>query len=378
MKPMKKTLATVILVLLTVTLVAWKYWDYLRNPWTRDGQVRAKVVQVAARVSAPIIRLPIVDNQFVHDGDLLFEIDPRTFKANLDEALANYDETLNNVEALQKQVEAAEASLQQARSAINQAESTVKSAEAQLDDADITYRRFKRLVEEGSISRQDFDQVKADWQVALANKESADAALISANHAQLQAQATLAQANAERGAPGDKNAKVRAAKADIEQAKLDLEFTQVRASVDGYVTNLNLRLGTQAVAEQPALALVDTSSFWIDAYFRETVISRIHPGDRAVVTLMGYAKMPISGYVESIGWGIAKQDGSTGTDLLPNVSPTFEWIRLAQRIPVRIVLENVPQTIKLRIGTTASVLVLTGTADTPPPSSITPAPAPLL
>ncbi len=132
--------------------------------------------------------------------------------------------------------------------------------------------------------------------------------------------------------------------------------------MDGYVTNLNLRLGSQAVANQPALALVDVNSFWVEGYFKETIIRKIGEGDKAVVTLMTYPDTPLEGYVDSLGWGIAQQDGSTGFDLLPNISPTFEWIRLAQRVPVRIHLTNVPDEVELRVGTTASVLVMMGTS----------------
>jgi multidrug resistance efflux pump len=110
------------------------------------------------------------------------------------------------------------------------------------------------------------------------------------------------------------------------------------------------------------LALVDINSFWVDGLFKETSIGKIGEGHKAVVTLMAYPDTPLEGYVDSIGWGIAKQDGSTGFELLPNISPTFEWIRLAQRVPVRIHLTNVPKEVKLRVGTTCSVLVMTGTA----------------
>ena len=108
--------------------------------------------------------------------------------------------------------------------------------------------------------------------------------------------------------------------------------TRVTAPVDGYITNLNLRLGSQAVANQPALALVDTSSYWVHGYFKETSIENIRSGDKAIVTLMTYPDDPLKGHVDSIGWGIAQQDGSTGFELLPTISPTFEWIRLAQRV----------------------------------------------
>ena len=176
--------------------------------------------------------------------------------------------------------------------------------------------------------------------------------------------------NQRRGA----EASVEQAQAALDDAKLDLEFTRVKAPVDGYVTNLTLRLGSQAVANQPALALVDVNSFWIHGFFRENSIARMRAGDRAVVTLMTYPDTPLEGRVDSIGWGIAQQDGSTSFDLLPSISPTFEWIRLAQRVPVRIHLTEVPEEIKLRVGTTASVLVRTGTAGEADSAPVTAAP----
>ena len=99
------------LVLLAIALSAWKYWDYFVNPWTRDGQVRAEVIQITPRVSGPIVKLPIVDNQQVKQGDLLFQIDPRTYEANLAQAQAQYDESIDNNLALQKQVEAEQAQI---------------------------------------------------------------------------------------------------------------------------------------------------------------------------------------------------------------------------------------------------------------------------
>ncbi|MCK5383644.1 MAG: HlyD family secretion protein, partial [Gammaproteobacteria bacterium] len=141
------------------------------------------------------------------------------------------------------------------------------------------------------------------------------------------------------------------------------EFTRIKAPVDGYVTNLNLRIGSQAVTNQPALALVDINSYWVHGFFKENSIEDIREGNKAIVTLMSYPDTPLEGYVDSLGWGIAQQDGSTGDDLLPNVSATFEWIRLAQRVPVRIHLVDVPDNVALRVGTTASVLVMTGDSD---------------
>lgn len=351
MRPAFRYLLTAAVVLAAIAAVAVYYRDYLRNPWTRDGQIMADVIQVAPRVSGPIVELPIRDNQRVKTGDVLFQIDPRTFQSALDEAQANYDRTLNDVEVLTRQVEAAAAGLTQADSVILQAESQVKAEESTRLEAEKTLIRNAALLETGDV--------------ALASKREAEAALAQAMGARAQAAAQLAEARADLGAPGPRNERIRAAAAQLESARLDFEFTTVKATRDGFVTNLDLRIGSQAVANRPMLALIDERSFWIDAYFRETLVADIRPGDRAVVTLMSHPDMPFEGVVESLAWGISKQDGSTGVDLLQSVEPTFQWIRLAQRIPVRIELGDVPEGVILRVGQTASVLVHKGDAREP-------------
>jgi multidrug resistance efflux pump len=324
MRGILKISLTAMVALAAAAAVAFKYWEYVTNPWTRDGQVRANVIQVAPRVSGPIVQLPIKDNQFVNAGDLLFEIDPRTYQAALDQASAQLDETKDDLKDLEQRVKAAEAALDQTASQIKQAESAVKSAEAESVRAIADFERAPRLVKKGDISKRNFDQTKAANDVAQADLDKAQSRLIQANAARLQAEAELARSKADLGAPGEENAQLRGAKPALETAKLNLEFTQVKASVDGYVTNLTLRLGSQAVANQPALALVDVNSYWVHGFFRETMVGRMKPGDQAVITLMSYPDFPLTGVVDSIGWGIAQQDGSTGQDLLPSISPTFE------------------------------------------------------
>jgi multidrug resistance efflux pump len=148
----------------------------------------------------------------------------------------------------------------------------------------------------------------------------------------------------------------------------------VVAPVDGYVTNLNLRLGDHATANKAALALVDVNSYWVYGFFKESFIGNVHPGDLAVVTLMSYPDKPILGRVVGRGWGVYQKDGATAQELLPVVSATFEWIRLAQRVPVRVELGELPEGVELVVGTTATVLVKSGTAGTTSQGSITAAP----
>ncbi len=161
------------------------------------------------------------------------------------------------------------------------------------------------------------------------------------------AQAALAGARAAR----------QQAEAEVETARLRLGFTEVRASVDGYVTNVSLQPGAQAVADTPLFALIDAASFRVTGFFRETLIRRIAVGSQAEVTLMAYPDRPLSGVVESLDWGISRSNGTPGEDLLPDVQPTFDWIRLAQRVPVNIRLSDVPDDVILRVGLTASVQV---------------------
>jgi multidrug resistance efflux pump len=360
MKKYHKYLLTGAVVLIAVAAILFKYWDYVAHPWTRNGQVSAEVIQITPRVSGPIVKLAVKDNQFVKSGDLLFEIDPRTFEASLEQARAQYDKTGDNYLAQEKQVEAAEAQVEVSRAAVLQAKSAIKEIDSEIAQNKAEYERQQDLLPQRATSKKSLERAKANYEVQVEKRKGAVAGLAQARSSLSQAEADLAETRATLGAQGDANASIREARAAVRQAELNLEFTQVRAPVDGYVTNLNLRLGSHAVANQPALALVDVNSFWVQGFFRETSIGRIRKGDKAIVTLMAYPDTPVEGYVESLGWGISQEDGSTGFELLPNISPTFEWIRLAQRVPVRIHLTRIPDGVELRVGTTASALVMTG------------------
>jgi len=146
------------------------------------------------------------------------------------------------------------------------------------------------------------------------------------------------------------------AKAQCDLARLNLDRTTVRSPVNGYVDNLRLRIGDYAVVGQPKLTIIDSDSFWISGYFEETKIPRIHVGDHAVIELMG-VKPVISGHVESLSHGIADVNGATDAQGLANVNPVFYWVRLAQRIPVRIHIDSVPSGVTLAAGMTCSLVV---------------------
>ncbi|MBP2298923.1 efflux RND transporter periplasmic adaptor subunit [Azospirillum picis] len=158
-----------------------------------------------------------------------------------------------------------------------------------------------------------------------------------------------------------------AAVATLELAKLDLARSTIRSPVDGYVTNLRLRPGDYATAGTTRVAILDASSFWITGYFEETKIQKIRVGAPAQIMLMGFDQ-PVTGHVESIGRGIENGNDAPGHLGLPNVAATFSWVRLAQRIPVRIHIDQVPPGVELAAGMTATVEIT--------PAEITPAETP--
>ena len=260
MKKYLKYLLTGAMVAVAVLMVLFKYRDYVTNPWTRDGQVRATVIQIASRVSAPIIDLPIRDNQFVNAGDPLFEIDPRTFQASLEQARAQLAQTGGNVEATEKQIDADKAGIDASRAAIEQAKSTIAEIAATVAKNKAEYDRQQNLLKKRATSQKSVERAKANLEVSVQKKRSAEAGLNQAYAVLAESQATLAETQAQLVNLGASNPQRRAAAAAVQEAELNLEFTKVLAPVDGYVTNLNLRLGSQAVANQPALALIDVNS----------------------------------------------------------------------------------------------------------------------
>ncbi len=146
------------------------------------------------------------------------------------------------------------------------------------------------------------------------------------------------------------------AKAARDLAQLDLERTIIRSPVNGYVDNLRLRVGDYAVVGQNKLTIIDSDSFWVSGYFEETKLPRIHEGDAATIKLMG-VNSNITGHVESISRGIADANGKVDAQGLADVNPIFYWVRLAQRIPVRIHIDQVPQWLSLAAGMTCTVVV---------------------
>jgi RND family efflux transporter MFP subunit len=267
-------------------VIGWQLWIYyLEAPWTRDGRVRADVVQVAADVPGLVSDVLVHDNQVVKKDEILFRIDPTRFQIALRDAQASVDSKL--------------------------------AAEQEAERETTRYNRLNAL----SVSEEQ------------------------------QQQRSTAAAEA--------NAAYQQALASRDVAALNLARSQIRAPVNGFVTNFDLRPGDYVDVGKPLFALIDSDSFHVDGYFEETKLPRIKIGDPARVYLVGESAT-IEGHVESIAGGIADRERQGSSDLLANVNPTFSWVRLAQRVPVRIALDHVPPGVRLVTGRTATVVVLSG------------------
>lgn len=265
------------------TLLAFMMWKhYAQTPWTRDGRVRADVVQIAPDVSGPVIRVAVRDNHWVNRGDVLYAIDPHWL-------------TL----------------------AVASAQAEVESRRHEMVMRQDAARRRAQI--KAAISSEDLQQTGSAANVAVANYHGALAAL--------------------------------------ELAELNLSHATVRAPVSGYITHLRLRPGDYATAGETKVAIVDAHSFWVVGYFEETKLRHIRVGDTVHIVLMGYDPV-IAGHVESIGHGIGDNNDETGGLGLPDVEPTFSWVRLAQRVPVRIHIDALPKGIELVAGLSASVEVV--------------------
>jgi multidrug resistance efflux pump len=215
-----------------------------------------------------------------------------------------------------------------------------------------------------AVALFDFEVALDNAKATILNRE-ADLAVKKAQNAR-RAELTTLSTSIEEKQVFDGNAKMAeaayaSAKAALSQAEINLQRTEVRSPVDGYVTNLLMRVGDFARAGTPNLSVIDEHSYWIDAYFEETKLANVHVGDPVQATLLGF-QTPINGKIESITGGISAANAANSTQGLPNVDPIFTWVRLAQRIPVRIKIERVPPEVSLVAGMTCGVSVVGGKA----------------
>ncbi|MGA2408886.1 MAG: biotin/lipoyl-binding protein [Candidatus Binataceae bacterium] len=303
---------------------------YYLHPRTDDAYVRANTVGVASQVSGTIVNLAIRDNQHVIQGQLLFVVDPRPYQAELD--LQQSRLTLANLEidALNHAIAAAEARERQA-------------------EADASYDQ-QYLVRILPLLKEDF---------VTANDVAAARSKLAAAHAAVAgARSQVSQAQSQLGQYGTINARRTEAEAAVYQAKLNVDYCYVKAPFDAYITNLNIAAGQYANEGKEVVSLVDNRIWYVMANFRETFLPYIAPGMTADVYLVGYPNQRFHGHVQGVGWALYQANGAT-VEGLPNVDPTLNWIRLAQRFPVRITLDRPDGRFPFRMGATA-VVTITG------------------
>ncbi|WP_025118934.1 MULTISPECIES: HlyD family secretion protein [unclassified Serratia (in: enterobacteria)] len=277
-----KYFSTVIVCAIALCAGWWLWNYYMQSPWTRDGKVRAELVNITPEVSGRLEKIMVHDNQFVPAGSLIFSIDPVPYQIALDNA-----------------------------------EAALAKAQADMAKADHEAAR-RRSLPRNVISSEDLDE------------------------------SNLAAASMK--------ASYKAAQANQEQAKWNLSKTRIYAPTDGYITNLQARVGNYATAGTPLVALVDTHSFYVLGYFEETKLRHIKEGRKADIVLYN-GNIRLQGVVESIGRAIYDQSADSSSDLLMDVKPNVPWVRLAQRVPVRIRLVDVPADLPLVAGTTCTISI---------------------
>ena len=301
---------------------------YYVYPRTDDAYVRANVVGVAPHVSGPITELPVQDNQHVRQGQLLFVVDARPYRSAVDKAEADLALTNLQISALGDSIRAA------------------RAREAQLK-ADAAYdrqylERIQPLLSRHFVTANDVFNARS-------RLEAAEAAVASAHSEVSKAQNDLGQY-------GDINARRKAAEAALYDAKLNVEYCYIRAPFDSYVTNLNIAVGQYANEGREVMSLVDNRTWYVLANFRENFLGYIRPGMRVEVYLLSYPNKRFHGRVQGVGWALYQGNGASVAGL-PEVEETLNWVRLSQRFPVRIILEDPDPAFPFRMGSTAVVTI---------------------
>jgi len=312
-------------VVIAAAAAAWYWHESAQRQRTDDAYVNAKIVQVSSLVMGQVIGVPIHDNQYVHKGDVLFEIDRRPFEAALAEA--------------QGKLRQAEQGTRQDESDVLAAQADTAQQVAALDNAEAGLRRTTQLVRQNFMSKQAEDD-------AQTRVEAARAAVAAAKARVAKARAALATT------PSGTTPAVRIAQAQVDKARLDLEHTTVRAPEEGWITRFDLTPGTVVTPGSPLFAIVVGGSFWVDANFKETELAGVVPGRPATIVVDMYPEHTFHGNVESLA-------GGTGAafSLLPAQNANGNWVKIAQRVPVRVSIADPDPAHPLRVGATATVTV---------------------
>jgi membrane fusion protein (multidrug efflux system) len=385
-----------------ILLAAGYFWAHGRNrESTDDAQVDGHVAPISAKISGSVIQVLVEHNQHVKAGDVLVRLDPRDYQAKVDqaraalsvaEAQANAAQvgvpmtratTASGASGAAAQVAAAQADLERARVAARQAETSgiavaqanVAEAEANNRKAQADLERMRPLAAREEISRQQFDAYEAAAQVAVAQLHAAQQQLEAAQQAAAKAradeQSKLAGVEAARAGLQESRANqqqvnvneaqaksaaaaVLQARANLEAAELQLSYCTITAPIDGVVTQKNVEPGQILSPGQGLMAIIPLRNVWVTANFKETQLEHVRPGQPAEIKVDMYGGRKLPARVDSIA-------GATGsrTSLLPAENATGNFVKVVQRIPVKIVFDNLPPDVVLRPGMNVDATILT-------------------
>src|SRR5215468_10677364 len=324
---------TLAIVVLCVLLFGWTLVADRLTPYTSDASVRAFVVRMVPEVSGKVVEVAVHDNQIVRAGDLLYRIDPTPFRIAAERAEAK--------------LAAAGQAVGASTAAVDEAQAQVVQELAQRDNVREQAARVFELVRTGVYAASKRDQAESELGTAEAQVQ--------------RAQASLEQTRQALGPKGADNPQIRDALAALEQARLDLARTTLRAPGEGVVTNLQLNVGQFAAAGQPALTFLDARLVWLQAFVRENSLEYISPGTRAEVVLDVSPGRVLPARVESLGWGVGEGDVDPTTGLPKAHQGTGGWLAPAQRFPVQLSFETANGPPRgVRYNARASVILYTG------------------
>ncbi|RJX75115.1 HlyD family secretion protein [Vibrio sinensis] len=311
-----------------VTL-SYFYVEHQKNyPSTDDAYVHANIIYIAPQISGKIISVNVSNYQPVSQGDLLYQIDPAPFQAQLDEARAAYEIAIQSNAASDDAILAASAN--------------VKSTVALLADAQSTYRRISNLVKKQLLPAQQLDDAKAK--------------LSSAEENVIAARAKMSQLIKAQGAQGTAAPEVKKAAAALSQATLSLSYTNIFAPKDGHLGKLSAHIGSIVSPGQAMVPLIEDNTFWVQANFKETQLERITTNMPATIELDLYPDAKYHGTVEAVSFA-----SGSSFSLLPPENATGNWVKVPQRFPILIHLSNEAEhpNFPLRVGASATVTINT-------------------
>ncbi len=279
---------------------------------------------IAAQISGPVIKCYVENNQYVKAMDLLFEIDPKPFQLAVDNAQAQLELMGNEV--------------RKAASDIDQSTAIVAQRNAEMQRLKLNNDRVARLVARKVLAPEEGDNAEMQYQAALAAHDAA--------------QAQLEQARILLGKLGAANEQIRIATAALERAKLNLSYTKIFAPTSGKISNYSLQPGQFVTEGMSQFVIISDEVVWVDANYKETQIGNMKVGQDAYITVDMYPDKVFHGIIDSIS-------GASGTvfSLLPPQNATGNWVKITQRVPVKIIIDNVDAQHPLVVGTSATVKV---------------------